>query len=156
MFKKLAILFFGISMYNTAFATEDLNNLLETRKIVHGSHSVDLVVPKGFTIDQDVLEDSMVHSEQYNQNAEETLKEVVTYALETEFWNSIQRKNEQESILYLYCAVKNGAPVLIESFRYTLTDIEPQIINEISEHNIQDQSARQKMDHVVNILGTSY
>lgn len=156
MFKKLATLFFVFSMYNTAFSTEDLNNFLETRKITYGSHSIELVVPKGFEIDQDVLKDSMVHSEQYNQNAEETLKEVVTYALETEFWNSIQRKNEKESILYLYCAVKNDAPVLVESFRYALTDIDPQIINEISGHNIQDQSARQKMSNVVNILGTSY
>ena len=152
MFKNLAVLLIGLSMCNSTFSMDDLDNSLEKREINYKTNSIEAIVPKDFRIDQEILEESMQHAVEYQQDQQQILKDVIAYALDTEFWNAIREKDVTKSILYMFSAIKNGTPALVESFRYALTDIDPRILKEINGHSIRDGDTRQKLENVAKIL----
>ena len=119
MIKNLAVSLVALSMFNYAFSMDDLDKSLETRTISYQTHSIEAIVPKDFQIDQEVLDESMQHAVEYQQDQQQTLKDVIAYALDTEFWNAIREKDVAKSVLYMFSAIKNGTPSLVQSCMLT-------------------------------------
>ena len=130
----------------------NLDTLLENRKIESNNISIEVLVPKDFQVNQSVLEDSIEHSVQYKKDLKETMENFISYGLETEFWNAVKQKDIKKSILYLFSSIKNDSPLIIDSFRYALTDIDPQILKAINGHSITERETVKRLEHVAKIL----
>lgn len=153
MYRHLLFYFFMLIITNFSYASETkISDLLDNREIQYEGTSKKFILPKIYNIDQETFKESIEHAKIYKQDIEETISNYINYSLETEFWNSIEDKKDKESILYLFSAIQNGALSFIDSFRYTLTDIDPEIIGTVKDHSISDKNVLEKMQKVVSRL----
>jgi hypothetical protein len=125
---------------------------METREIKYDQYSINAIVPTDFQIDLQVLEEDMQHAKEYREDLLTALKETIAYGLDTEFRNAVREKNITKSTLYMFAGIKNGTAALVDTFKYALTDIDPQIITLINGQNILDGDTRQRLETIAKIL----